>query len=230
MTEHLWSLATPSHADWEAVSRGGIPDLTAQDVALAAAGLPRIEFLIALYSLAGDDSVRGCVRTYLLEHLLAEREVHQWARRVETLDGQRVAFAEPLVELYLAEERRPSIFQAAPQLRAVALRVEPDEGWSGGAALHDPVAVETDGSGRMALGDWSALGILHNYSGGVRYRNTVVLTAEEAEAARGDGEVTGAGGGGATGGAAVVLADEVGAGPVDEGLSAVFEVGALAEV
>jgi hypothetical protein len=126
MTEHLWSLATPSHADWEAVSRGGIPDLTAQDVALAAAGLPRIEFLIALYSLAGDDSVRGCVRTYLLEHLLAEREIHQWARRVETIDGFRVAFAEPLVQLFLAEERRPSIFQAAPQLRAVALRVEPE--------------------------------------------------------------------------------------------------------
>jgi len=124
MTEHLWSLATPTHVDLEAVSRGGIPDLTAQDVALAAAGLPRIEFLIALYSLAGDDSVRPSVRTYLLEHLLAERERHQWAQRVEQLDGRRVAFAEPLVELYLAEERRPCVFQAAPGLRAVALRVE----------------------------------------------------------------------------------------------------------
>ena len=125
MSEHLWSLATPSHADLEAVSRGGIPELTQQDVALAAAGLPRIEFLIALYSLAGDESVRSSVRTYLLEHLLAERERMQWARKVETLDGQRTPFAEALVELYLAEERRPSIFQAAPQLRAVALRVEP---------------------------------------------------------------------------------------------------------
>jgi hypothetical protein len=65
----------------------------------------------------------------------------------------------------------------------VALRVEPEIGWSGGAALVDPVAVETDGTGRMALGDWSQMGILNNYSGGVRYRTTFTLTEAEAEAA-----------------------------------------------
>ena len=32
-----------------------------------------------------------------------------------------------LIALVLAEERRPSIFQSAPQLRAVALRIEPVE-------------------------------------------------------------------------------------------------------
>ena len=65
----------------------------------------------------------------------------------------------------------------------VALRVVPQTGWSGGAALFEPIQVETDGSGRMALGDWSALGILHNYSGGVRYHNEFPLTAGEAGAA-----------------------------------------------
>jgi hypothetical protein len=44
------------------------------------------------------------------------------------------------------------------------------------------VAVETDGTGVMALGDWSQLGILNNYSGGVRYGTTVTLTAEQAAA------------------------------------------------
>jgi len=64
----------------------------------------------------------------------------------------------------------------------VALRVIPEPGWSGGAALVEPIAVETDGSGQMPLGDWSAIGILHNYSGGVRYRKTFSLSAAEAAA------------------------------------------------
>jgi hypothetical protein len=44
------------------------------------------------------------------------------------------------------------------------------------------VAVETDGTGVMALGDWSQLGILNNYSGGARYSTTFTLTPEEAAA------------------------------------------------
>jgi hypothetical protein len=34
----------------------------------------------------------------------------------------------------------------------------------------------------MNLGDWSRNGILHNYSGGVKYQKTITLTAEEAAA------------------------------------------------
>jgi hypothetical protein len=62
----------------------------------------------------------------------------------------------------------------------VALRVVPRAGYSGGAVIPDPVTVET-GTGIMALGDWSQLGILHNYSGGVRYRKVVRLTEGEAK-------------------------------------------------
>jgi hypothetical protein len=72
--------------------------------------------------------------------------------------------------------------QVPARAAVVALRVAPEPGWSGGAALGEPVAVETDGSGRMAAGDWSRLGILHNYSGGVLYGNSFTLTAEEAAA------------------------------------------------
>jgi hypothetical protein len=64
----------------------------------------------------------------------------------------------------------------------VALRVAPEPGWSGGAALPEPIVVETDGSGRLSPGDWSKVGILHNYSGGVRYRRDFSLTAQEAAA------------------------------------------------
>jgi len=69
-----------------------------------------------------------------------------------------------------------------PQAAEVALRVVPRSGCSGGAALPEPVTVETDGNGILPLGDWSQLGILHNYSGGVRYRTTFTLTEEEVTA------------------------------------------------
>jgi len=127
VSEALWSLATPRGVDLQAISRGGEPELTQEDVALAAAGLGRIEFAVALYSLAGDDAMWARLRTFLLEHLLAERERLQWTKWAEGVNGTRFRFAEPLVELYLAEERRPSVFQAAPQLRALALGVEPAE-------------------------------------------------------------------------------------------------------
>lgn len=62
----------------------------------------------------------------------------------------------------------------------VALRIMPETGRSGGAAIPEPVVIETDGQGRMPLGDWSKMGVLNNYSGGVCYRTVVSLTAEQA--------------------------------------------------
>jgi hypothetical protein len=64
----------------------------------------------------------------------------------------------------------------------LALRVTPETGMTGGAALPEPVVIETDGTGVMALGDWSQMGILNNYSGGVRYGTRFTLTAAEAKA------------------------------------------------
>jgi hypothetical protein len=62
----------------------------------------------------------------------------------------------------------------------VAIRLVPPAGSCGGAALREPVAVETAEGGVMLLGDWSKLGILNNYSGGVRYTQTFTLTDAEA--------------------------------------------------
>lgn len=63
----------------------------------------------------------------------------------------------------------------------VALRVIPQTGRSGGALIPEPIVVETDGSGMLALGDWSQMGILNNYSGGVRYTTIFTLTQAEAK-------------------------------------------------
>ena len=68
--------------------------------------------------------------------------------------------------------------QSPAKAAVVALRVLPRTGHSGGAVLPEPVAVET-ATGTMALGDWSRMGILNNYSGGVRYRTTVTLTGDQ---------------------------------------------------
>lgn len=126
MSEAIWSLAAPRGVQFDAISRGGVPEITPADLAVACKGLKRLPFAAAMYSLAGDDSMWSRLKCGLLEHLLYEREAHQWAHRVERIDGFKTRFGEELVELYLAEERRPSAFQAAPYLRAVALRVEPD--------------------------------------------------------------------------------------------------------
>jgi len=61
----------------------------------------------------------------------------------------------------------------------VALRIIPQIGRSGGALIPEPVIVKTDGTGLLALGDWSQYGILNNYSGGVCYRTSCTLTKED---------------------------------------------------
>lgn len=72
--------------------------------------------------------------------------------------------------------------QSASRAAVVALRVKPSTGFSGGAVIPEPVIVETDGEGVMPSGDWSQMGILTNYSGGVRYATHFALTKEEATA------------------------------------------------
>ena len=63
----------------------------------------------------------------------------------------------------------------------VVLKIIPETGRTGGAVIPDPVVIET-GTGVMPLGDWSEMGILNNYSGGVKYVKNVALTADEAKA------------------------------------------------
>ena len=66
----------------------------------------------------------------------------------------------------------------------IALAMSPPAGARGGAALPEPIRVETSGRGTLPLGDWSKVGILHNFSGGVAYSKSLDLTAAEA------GEIT----------------------------------------
>ena len=66
--------------------------------------------------------------------------------------------------------------QASPVHAAVvALRVEPETGFAGAAALPGPVRIECE-PGLAPLGDWSQMGVLENYSGGAWYRKRVSLS------------------------------------------------------
>ena len=77
-------------------------------------------------------------------------------------------------------EGRYTVPTPADTAAVVAIRLVPEAGCSGGSAIPEPIVIETSGDGSMALGDWSRMGILNNYSGGVRYRNTFKLSVEEA--------------------------------------------------
>jgi hypothetical protein len=74
---------------------------------------------------------------------------------------------------------RFEVQQATATAAVVAVRLLPESGKGGGAAIPEPILVETSADGIMPLGDWSQLGILNNYSGGVRYRTTLTLSEQE---------------------------------------------------
>lgn len=59
--------------------------------------------------------------------------------------------------------------------RVVVMRIEPARGCSGGRLLAEPVTYRV-GTGRIAPGKWAEQG-LESYSGGLRYRRTVVLNS-----------------------------------------------------
>jgi hypothetical protein len=69
-----------------------------------------------------------------------------------------------------------------PHAAVVALRVMPETGAAGAAALPEPIRLDC-GRGLATTGDWSKMGALECYSGGAWYRKTVSLTAEQARGA-----------------------------------------------
>jgi hypothetical protein len=74
---------------------------------------------------------------------------------------------------------RATASESIAGMAKVALRIEQPRGFSGGAALPEPVELEC-GPGQMTAGDWSQGSALECYSGGAWYRRTVSLTPEQA--------------------------------------------------
>ena len=49
------------------------------------------------------------------------------------------------------------------------------QGVTGGALIEDPIKIITGNKGKISLGDWSKMGILNNYSGGVKYSTNLLI-------------------------------------------------------
>ncbi|NLB17800.1 MAG: hypothetical protein GX825_03470, partial [Syntrophomonadaceae bacterium] len=62
----------------------------------------------------------------------------------------------------------------------VDFRVKHIPGYYGGAAFPEPIKILT-GTGKINIGDWSKMGVLQHYSGGIRYKKTFNLTARQSE-------------------------------------------------
>jgi hypothetical protein len=115
---------------------------------------------------------------------------HEWFRFLSTPGTTAIRFqAHGQVEAWIDGQRMTpqgeNEFTAVtpiPRAAIVALRILPETGCTGGAAIPEPIVVTTHGQGVMALGDWSKMGILNNYSGGVRYSTTFSLDADQARA------------------------------------------------
>lgn len=112
----------------------------------------------------------------------------EWFRFVTAPGTTALRFqAQGTVDAWIDGEPMPANggrFVAAtphPAAAVVALRIKPTTGFTGGGLIPEPIVIETDGKGTMPLGDWSKLGILNNYSGGVRYASRLALSAEEAK-------------------------------------------------
>lgn len=123
--EILMAVSTAKSVTLDRISSGGRPQWTLSEVGLACGGLPQHVFDAALFTYAGDDSVRQRLSVWLLEWALKEREERKWPRRVVTSCGPR-QFMSDLCDLWLCEVRSPWRFERSanqPNIRRVVMDV-----------------------------------------------------------------------------------------------------------
>ncbi len=102
---------------------------THAETGMGAAGCPRMPWLAACYSWAGDQSGYKALHRGLTLQAIREAERHDWPWRITMLDGTRDYYLERLAELVLDEEGCRAAFVAAPGLYAIYLGVSPSV-WS----------------------------------------------------------------------------------------------------
>jgi hypothetical protein len=79
-----------------------------------------------------------------------------------------------------AAEYTVDLDKAVTRAVEVVIRIQQRRGYYGGSAIPDPVRLECE-MGVAGIGDWSRNDALYAYSGGVRYRRSVRLSADEAK-------------------------------------------------
>lgn len=89
-------------------------DWTVQELGQAAYGVPKLAFLAACFSWAGDYQHMIELHDGLMQHALQFRRQYKWPFQVESNDGCRVHYLEHLCAMVLDEDAHPSIFSYRP--------------------------------------------------------------------------------------------------------------------
>lgn len=130
--EILMTVGTARSVALDRISSGSRPHWTISEVGIACGGLAPQVFDAALFTYAGDESVRRRLSQWLLEWALARRAVYRWPRRVATLGGEYRPFLSNLCDLWLCEVRAPCRFRRfpnRPNMRRIAMDVS-ESVWS----------------------------------------------------------------------------------------------------
>ncbi len=98
---------------------------THAETGLGAAGCPRMPWLAACYSWAGDRTGYKELHRGLTLQAIKEAQRHDWPWRITLLDGTKDYYLERLTELVLDEEGCKPAFTSAPGLYAIYLGVSP---------------------------------------------------------------------------------------------------------
>jgi hypothetical protein len=105
---------------------------------------------------------------------LAYGDVKVW------LDGNETHVERGSAQTDGARKHTVKLNKTIPELSVVALHVSHKAGFYGGAAFPEPITL-TCRKGLINIGDWSKMGALKNYSGGMWYRNNITLDSEIVE-------------------------------------------------
>jgi hypothetical protein len=100
------------------------PAWSIEDLGQAAAGVPRLSFLAACYSYAGDRSAYWELWAGLERAAQELRLRHAWPAQVRSAAGPHVFYLEQLACLVLDEDAHPHLFQSAPGLYAIYAGVD----------------------------------------------------------------------------------------------------------
>jgi hypothetical protein len=96
------------------------------------------------------------------------------------LDGNEMRYTKGPIHPDGSIEYDVKIKEVIPALSTVALHITHKPGYYGGAAFPEPITL-TCAKGVIAAGDWSKMGVLKHYSGGMWYRKNFTLKSEQSK-------------------------------------------------
>lgn len=97
---------------------------TAAELGQAAQGVPRMPWLAACYSLAGDSSGYPELHRGLMAQAIRIATRENWPMRVRCKDGSMQYYIAELAQLVLDVEAHKHLFVAAPALYAICMHME----------------------------------------------------------------------------------------------------------